>query len=116
MSTNTIATIELEELRTRIEQGAVAVVEALGPAYFAAGHLPGARNLPLDGLAARAASVLPDRDRDVVVYCASETCRNSHVAAAKLAELGYARVRVFAGGKASWQAAGLPLEAGPDRS
>jgi rhodanese-related sulfurtransferase len=79
-------------------------------AHYASGHIPGAVHLPLDGFEGAAASALPDRDADVVVYCSGPTCRNSHLAAEKLAALGYRSVRVFAGGKAEWKDAGLPLE------
>ena len=46
----------------------------------------------------------------MVVYCASETCQNSHQAAAELTRLGYVDVRVYAGGKLDWQSANLPTE------
>lgn len=38
--------------------------------------------------------------------------RNSDEVAKLLGEVGYADVRVYKGGKADWQAAGLPLEFG----
>lgn len=87
------------------------VAEILGPQYFAKGHLPGALNLPLEGLAENAARLLPDKTAALVVYCASSTCQNSHIAQRKLHSLGYQDVRVFAGGKAAWKEAGRPLVA-----
>ena len=87
------------------------LAEILGPAYFATGHLPGAVNLPLEGFAEAAVRVLPDKQADIVVYCASVTCKNSDVAQRQLLALGYQRVRVFKGGKAAWKDAGLPLVA-----
>ena len=66
--------------------------------------------MPLDRIVETARREAPEKTRAVVVYCASESCKNSHVAAAKLVELGYADVRVFAGGKAAWKDAGLALE------
>jgi rhodanese-related sulfurtransferase len=64
------------------------LAEILGPAYFASGHLPGAVNLPLEGLAETAARVLPDKQADIVVYCASDSCKNSDIARRKLLDLG----------------------------
>lgn len=107
--------ITLQELETRIrERAGLALVEALPPRHFAAGHLPAAINLPLESLPEAAARLLPDRDAEIVVYCSGPSCQNSHTAARTLETLGYQQVRVFAGGKAEWTAAGNPLEtAGP---
>ena len=85
------------------------VAEILGRGYFDRGHLPGAINLPLEGFADRARRELPNKSAEIVVYCASATCQNSDLAARKLLSLGYEHVRVYRGGKAAWQAAGLAL-------
>jgi rhodanese-related sulfurtransferase len=85
------------------------VIEALPQKYYDAGHIPGAVRLNVDEVD-RAGDVAPDRARPVVVYCAGDTCRNSHQVAAALERKGYADVTVYAEGKADWDAAGLPLE------
>ncbi|AUX41535.1 sulfurtransferase [Sorangium cellulosum] len=103
--------IGIEELSERIGRGdGLVVAEVLPAPYYEAGHLPGAVNLPLDGLEKTIARVAPGRDTPIVVYCSGPTCRNSHTAAARLAALGYGAVRVFAGGKAAWRDAGLAME------
>jgi rhodanese-related sulfurtransferase len=103
--------ISRAELETKIEEGhAFTLLEALPPKYYAAGHLPGAFNLPLAELGARAAQLAPDPAQEIVVYCSGPTCENSHQARHALAELGYRNVRVFSGGKAEWTAAGKTLE------
>lgn len=99
----TITREQLSEIDARI-------FEVLSEQHWAAGHIPGAKAMPLDRIAEVARASAPDKDEAVVVYCASETCRNSHVAAEKLRELGYRSVFVYAGGKADWKAAGLALE------
>jgi rhodanese-related sulfurtransferase len=102
--------VTVQELAQRIAAGNPPLIaEILAPAYFASGHLPGALNLPLDGLPARAEKLFARRDAEIVVYCAGPTCQNSHVAARKLASMGYGNVRVFAGGKSAWQDAGHAL-------
>ena len=93
----------------------VVLVEALGAAYFDDAHLPGAINIPVDQVDRLAPALLPDRDVDIVVYC-SGTCSNSEIAAERLTELGYQRVRVYLGGKEDWVEHGLPLERTPDPS
>lgn len=90
----------------------VFLAEALPPRYFAEAHLPGAVNLPHDQVAQLAPALLPDKGAEVVVYCASATCRNSDIAAQHLGRLGYGRVRVYRGGKQDWIDAGLPVETG----
>ncbi|NJM33504.1 MAG: rhodanese-like domain-containing protein [Rhodomicrobium sp.] len=88
------------------------LIEALPERYFRDGHLPGALHMPHDKVSELAARLLPDKAAEVVVYCASATCRNSHIAAAELEGLGYRNVSVYAGGKEDWQTAGLALERG----
>jgi len=104
-------TISRDDLKQLLDLGApLALLEALPERYYAAGHLPGAQLFPHTEVEARAARQLPDKAQPVVVYCASETCRNSHTAAALLRGLGYQNVAVYPGGKADWAEAGLPLE------
>lgn len=111
--TPTPLTIGIVELTRRLEaEHTPLLVEVLGPAHFAAGHLPGALNLPLEGFAKNAPAALPDKSAEIVVYCASQSCRNSDLAARQLSALGYSNVRVFSGGKASWLEAGRSLVTG----
>jgi len=105
--------IARDELQTLLSNGQKPIlIEALPARYFLDNHLPGAIHMPHDRTAELAVEVAPDRDSDIVVYCASATCRNSHIAAAQLERLGYANVRVFAAGKQDWIEAGLPTESG----
>lgn len=73
--------------------------EALPEKYYRDWHLPGARHLPHDAVDALAPKVLTDRSAEIVVYCASRGCQNSHIAAHRLAQLGYENVAVYPGGK-----------------
>jgi rhodanese-related sulfurtransferase len=100
-----------QELKNQLDTGGgLVVVEALPEEYYRSGHIPGAAHLPLENLDRRAASVLRDRLAPVVVYCASEACENSHIAAKRLTELGYKDVSIYPGGKADWKQRGYPLE------
>jgi len=75
------------------------LVEALPEKYWRDWRLPGAKHLPHDQVRELALTVLPDRGAEIVVYCASATCQNSHIAARVLEQLGYGNVAVYAGGK-----------------
>lgn len=86
------------------------VFEALDRKYFDIGHIPTARVLPPAEIDTVVPAQVARKDAPIVVYCASETCANSHQAAAHLAAQGYADVSVYAGGKKDWSEAGLRLE------
>jgi rhodanese-related sulfurtransferase len=101
--------VSREELLNSMQSGAV-LVEALPEKYYREWHLPGARHLPHDQVRQVAASVLPDKSAEIVVYCASNTCQNSHIAAKLLEQMGYANVAVYPGGKQDWSDAKLPVE------
>jgi rhodanese-related sulfurtransferase len=110
----TTAKITRDELRDLIDTNpdAVTIVEALPPEYYDAGHLPGAINLPHTEVRDRAHELLPDKDAQIVVYCANLPCPNSEVAVKVLTKLGYTNVREYAEGKDDWREAGYPLEQG----
>jgi rhodanese-related sulfurtransferase len=100
-----------DELWQLIEQGKeLVLIDALAPMSYAHSHLPGAINLIPERVHDEARRRIPDLDADVVVYCANESCESSVEVAQRLAELGYRRVRHYAGGKSDWLEAGLPLE------
>jgi rhodanese-related sulfurtransferase len=103
--------IGLKELNARLHSTTPPVLlEALPAKYYQDWHLPGAHHMPHDEARALAATLVPDKRTPIVVYCASATCRNSHIAASVLAQLGYEHVEVFTGGKQAWSEAGLPVE------
>ena len=107
MTNTPITRTELSDL---IDAGAVTVVEALPAAYYDQGHLPGAINIPHTEVRDLAPSLLPDKDAQIVVYCANEPCANSGIATHVLTKLGYTNVRDYAEGKADWVEGGLALE------
>ena len=105
--------IDRDTLKRKLESPtAPTLVEALPEKYWRDWRLPGAKHLPHDQVRQLAPSMLPDRGAEIVVYCASETCRNSHIAASVLEQMGYGNVAVYAGGKQDWQEAGFPVERG----
>ena len=91
------------ELQARLAANpALVLLEALPEKYYNDWHLPGARHFPHDQARGLASRVVPDKAAEIVVYCASKTCQNSHVAAGVLQQLGYANVSVYVGGKEDW--------------
>jgi rhodanese-related sulfurtransferase len=69
-----IQTITRDELKQKIERkDDFTLVETLPSTAYAHAHLPGAINLPPDQVSALAPTLLPDKNAEIVVYCASPT-------------------------------------------
>ena len=65
--------ISRDEIRRRLHDSALVLVDVLPREMYAAEHIPGAINLPLAEVEERALEVLPDRNADIAVYCAKFT-------------------------------------------
>lgn len=72
------------------------------------GYLPGATWIPRGKLEQRIEDAVPQRDADIVLYCAGGN--RSALAARSLGELGYTNVRSLAGGYGAWKKAGLSID------
>jgi len=108
--THMITEISRDELKQKLDHPKkFTVVETLSPENYHQAHLPGAINLPPERVRDLAPEVLPNRDAEVIVYCASFACHASENAARTLADMGYSNVRRYVGGKQDWIEAGLPV-------
>ena len=68
-----VRTISREELQNKITRGdKFQLVETLPQVAYEHAHLPGAINLPPDRVK-DAATLLPDKTAEIVVYCSSPT-------------------------------------------
>jgi rhodanese-related sulfurtransferase len=86
------------------------VVDVCEPAEFAAGHVGGAKNIPLNQLEAKLAGTVKNKALPLILVCQSGARSNRAVAIAK--KLGYEQAQSLGGGLASWRAANLPVEKG----
>jgi rhodanese-related sulfurtransferase len=102
-----VETIGREELLSRLDSGEVVVIDVRPRVEFAAGHIQGARSVPLAELEARLAD-LPD-DAEVVAYCRGPYCVYAHEAVRRLGAAGR-RARRLEDGWPEWRLAGLPHE------
>jgi rhodanese-related sulfurtransferase len=99
------------ELLARLEAGtAPLILDVRTPEEFAAGHIPGAVNLPHTSLSERLGELGDDPDREIVVHCKSG--RRAALAQAALGQAGFTRIRHLDGDMDGWLAAGLPVTAG----
>lgn len=104
-------TISRTQIENRLNAGEPFIlVEALPKKYFDDWHLPGAMNIPHDQVEELAPVLLPDKDRFIVVYCASTECQNSRIAANTLTQMGYTQVFEYVEGKKDWLDNNLPVE------
>lgn len=99
--------VSANELLERMRRGLVTLVDVRPREEFAAGHLPGAINVPLAEIESGSA-VLP-RDKDIVAYCRGPFCVLSFEAVARLREQGF-NARRLETGFPEWKVAGLPVE------
>ena len=105
----TVPGIGLHDLADAVAAHRVALLDVRGHAEWAAGHLPGALNLPLGDLEERLAE-LP-RGRPLVVHC--HTGARGAIAASILLARGVPEVSLYGAGFAEWSAAGHPTEQVP---
>ena len=84
------------------------VVDVREPEEFAAGHVTGAKNVPLCQLEQKLPGAVKNKSLPLLLVCASGARAQRAVAMAK--KLGYEQAQAVAGGLKSWKDANLPLE------
>lgn len=99
--------IPREELLERTRQGRVTVLDVRPPEEFAAGHVPGAVNVPLAELEVHLQDL--DSGQEVVAYCRGPHCVLAFDAVKRLREKGL-NARRLEDGFPEWKQAGLPVE------
>ena len=95
------------ELLERVREGLVTVLDVRPPEEYAAGHLPGAMNVPLTELEQYLEALSPDQE--IVAYCRGPHCVLAFDAVAKLRKKGL-RARRLEDGYPEWKTAGFPVE------
>jgi len=86
------------------------LLDVRSPALFAAGHIPGAINLPHGKIIASKMAAWPEATL-FVTYCAGPHCNGAARGALRLAKLGRP-VKIMAGGVTGWVDEGFRLEVG----
>jgi len=110
----------LRQIKSRIEEvdpaavheqvgnGAV-IVDVREPEEWAAGHIPGAVHVPKSYFESRIEGAVPDRERHVVLYCASGN-RSAWAARTLIEDLGYEHVESMTGGFTLWKDRGYEVQ------
>ena len=84
------------------------VVDVCEAEEFAAGHVVGARNVPLNQLEDKLAAQVKNKALPLILVCQTGARSGRALAIAK--KLGYEQAQSLAGGLAAWRSANLPLE------
>ena len=82
------------------------VVDVRDAGEYGAGHILGAKNVPVSRL--DEGDLAKRKERPVIVYC--DGSERSSKAVAALKKQGFTRVVNLSGGLKAWQQAGLPIE------
>lgn len=96
-----------DELRARLRQGDVVVLDVRPEREFSAGHIPGALSVPIHALEARLGEI--PTGADVVAYCRGPYCVYADEAVRLLSASGYSAARLE-DGFPEWAADHLPVE------
>jgi rhodanese-related sulfurtransferase len=84
------------------------VIDVCEPAEFAAGHVVGARNIPLGELESKLVGAVKNKKLPLILICQSGA--RSARAVATVKGLGFEQAHSLGGGLAAWRTANLPVE------
>lgn len=84
------------------------VIDVCEPAEFAAGHVVGAKNIPLAELQAKLPGAVKNKKLPLILVCQSGARSARAVATAK--SLGFEQSHSLGGGLGAWRAANMPVE------
>jgi len=108
-----VNTVSLDEIKQRLESGAkLTLLDVREKDEVRQGYIPGAIHVPRGFLEMQVEGKVPDRDAELVVYCAGGT--RSAFAAKTLSDLGYKNVLSANPGFVRWKDLGYPVEMPPD--
>ena len=94
-------TMTTQELQNKLNaKGNFVLLDVRTQEEYNAGYIAGAILLPYDEINAKATIVLPDKEKEIVLYCRSG--RRSAIAKKSLLDLGYQKVVDF-GGVKRWE-------------
>lgn len=108
-SRDTLTPVKRDELMKLVKKGDAVVIDVRPASEYAAGHIPGAINVPLDALP-KHLKQLP-KEQEVVAYCRGPYCMLAFDAVDQLRKSGY-RARRLQDGYPEWRAEQRPVKTG----
>ncbi len=104
--------LKLAKVQALFAEGEALFLDARTPEDYAAGHIPGAFNLPYDEFDYYLELLLEELPvtGPLITYCGGTNCHSSIELAIKLCDSNLGDVKIFFGGAETWEKAGLPIE------
>lgn len=96
--------VDTDQLAVAVRDSGVTVLDVREPREYAAGHVPGAVNIPMGRLTGR----LDELDRSAPVYVVCATGNRSSAMTSLLITAGFDAYNV-AGGTTAWARSGRPI-------
>lgn len=94
-------TISADQLKNKIDTIAdLIIINVLSEETYIDCHITGSINIPYDRLIETVSSW--EKDKDIVVYCAQNSCSKSHQAYELLIDMGFIHVYEYQGGIKEW--------------
>ena len=84
------------------------VIDVSEAEEFAAGHIGGAKNVPVNQIDAKLENAVKNKALPLILVCTTGARASRAAATAK--KLGYSNTQVLAGGLKAWKEANLPVE------
>lgn len=105
--------VSVDQAREIYKKGQAVFLDVREPEEYDEGIVKGALRVPRGVLELQIERMLPQRNCEIIVYCAGGT--RSVLAAKSLKDMGYDAVKSMAGGFMVWEAAGYEIEMIPQR-
>jgi rhodanese-related sulfurtransferase len=103
-----VGEMSVAELKERLSDDGLRLVDVREAEEWAAGHIPGAQHLCKGIIERDIETKFPDPNAEIILYCGGGF--RSALAADNLQKMGYTRVISVAGGWRGWIEAGFPVE------
>lgn len=109
--------IDVNEAQMEHATSKTIFIDARNPDEFECGTIPGAINIPFEGLPEGDLGKFFDstlsgitKDRPIIVFCSGEECDLSTQLARNLKRYGYSSLAIFFGGAREWEKFGLEVQ------
>ena len=94
-----VNTVTVAELAAKLDKGNPALIDVREPYEFAAGHVKGARNIPLGQLASRLGKLDPAAE----TYVICQSGHRSSTAVREMKRAGFTHAHSVKGGTSAWR-------------